>query len=257
MNARRRITGIFLAGLLALAGCKTATEAPVVGDAIDSLNGRKAATEQRLATVAAEAIAEGKTAEALSHYAKLYEHGSLYTSSARNKPLEVAVNYAQLLRRTGDVKRALEVLQPFVKTRRGYLMGDVYPIVLNEYAAINVELGEFKVADAMLEKVLSDEKASAFHPDANNLKGVMLDAQAQHKEAEASFRKALEGWQGDKTSVMNNLGLNLAAQGLFDESLLTLRQALVSARHKEDVARNIQMVEALRKAVVVAPAEKK
>ena len=49
---------------------------------------------------------------------------------------------------------------------------------------------------------------------------------------------------------MNNLGLCLAAQGMFDESLTMLRQALIKAPHKQEIARNIVMVDNLRKALV-------
>ena len=75
-----------------------------------------------------------------------------------------------------------------------------------------------------LNQVLEDKKTARFHADAYNLLGLVLDAKNQHKEAEQNYRQALDGWKGDPTSVMNNLGLCLAAQGQFDESLMMLRQ---------------------------------
>ena len=49
---------------------------------------------------------------------------------------------------------------------------------------------------------------------------------------------------------MNNLAVCLASQGMFDESLTTLRQALVMAPRKQEIANNIQMVSELRLAVL-------
>jgi Tfp pilus assembly protein PilF len=64
------------------------------------------------------------------------------------------------------------------------------------------------------------------------------------------FRQALDGWKGDPTSVMNNLGLCVASEGKFDEALDQLRRALVIAPQKEEIARNIVLVEGLRDKVV-------
>ena len=122
--------------------------------------------------------------------------------------------------------------------------------MINEYAAASIETGDYDLAENLLNKVLEDKKAAPFHADAFNLLGIALDAKGQHKEAEQSYRQALDGWKGDPTSVMNNLGLCLASQGMFDESLTTLRKALIKAPHKEEIARNIKMVSDLRKSFV-------
>ncbi len=234
------VTVLSLAALMSVAGCKT-NDTPVVGAAVDSMTGMHDETESRLSTAANNAIAEGKTGEALALYTKLYKQD--------NSP-ETALNYAQLLRKTGSAPQAVAVIAPFVNGRDGTLKDTARPIMLNEYAAANIETGNYDLADEALDKVLEDNKAAAFHADADNLLGLVLDAKGQHKEAEQHYRQALDGWKGDPSSVMNNLGLCLASQGRFDESLTILRQALIKAPKKQEIARNIKMVSDLRKALV-------
>jgi len=227
---------------LLLSAC-AATNDVSVGDPIDSMRGRHAATERRLATAALDAIAEGKTNEALASYEKLYNR------SPANA--EIAVNYAQLLRKTGQTDRALEVLQPFATRQKKDMPAQApLPMIQTEYAAGLIANGQFEPAQKMLDGILTDPEAAEFHPDASHLAGVALDAQGHHKAAEKLLRQALDGWKGDPTSVMNNLALNLASQGMFDESLTTLRKAQIMAPEKTEIARNIQIVSDLRQQVV-------
>lgn len=255
LNLRHSATIIFLfAALLMVAGCSKTAETPIVGKALDSLTGKHDAAEDRLSTTAANAIAEGKTDEALILYERLYTktHSSFYLSDDVTYR-DIAINYAQLLRRTGKAQRALDILAPFMKNldSRSWQNYKPDPIVMNEYAAGSIEIGDFEKAEKLLNQVLEDENATKSYADAYNLLGIVLDAKGQHKEAEQSFQKALDNWNGDnKTSVMNNLGLCLASQGMFDKSLMTLRQALVMAPKKLEIAGNIQMVTDLRKSVV-------
>lgn len=220
-----------------------ATNDVSVGDPIDSMRGKHAATERRLATAALDAIAEGKTNEALTHYEKLYNRS---LSNA-----EIAVNYAQLLRKSGQTEQALKVLQPFA-TRQKKDMPSKAPLAMiqSEYAAALIANGQFEPAQKMLDGILTNPNATEFHPDASHLAGVALDAQGHHKAAEKLLRQALDGWKGDPTSVMNNLALNLASQGMFDESLTTLRKAQIMAPEKTEIARNIQIVSDLRQEIV-------
>jgi Flp pilus assembly protein TadD len=231
-----------LLALLLLSACKTDT---LLGKPVDSMMGRRDAREARLATAANEAIENGRTAEALALYAEYYSH---------NKGDEtIVVNYAQLLRSTGDTQRALEVISPLVRGAEGTRWENVSALARNEYAAILIARGDFAEAEKALNAVLEDQKAIAFHNDAWNLMGVALDAQGQHREAEQMFRQALDGWKGDPSSVMNNLGLCLASEGLFDEALTTLRKALVLAPKKSEIAKNVQIVSDLRDKVVRKP----
>jgi len=250
METRRSITILSFAVLLAVSGCKT-TETPIVGQSLDSLTGKHDETEDRMSTAAAEAVAEGKTQEALEMYEKLYKHPNAeFFTNANYRNTNIVLNYAQLLRKSGQPKKAAAIITPVVETRTGSLQSDVGPILLNEYAAINIELGKFDKAEAALNQVLEDEKAERFHADAENLLGIVLDAEGQHKEAEQSFRQALSKWKGDKTSVMNNLAVCLASQGMFDESIMTLREALIMSPKKSEIAHNIDLVTQLMQSTV-------
>ena len=226
--------------LAVLTACK-GTESSISGKALDSMRGKKAATEARLSTAAAEAIAQGKTDEAVSHFSKLYKSDS--------KNPDAALNYAQVLRKTGEIEQAHGVLSPFTVAKKNK---SISPVLLNEYAAIQIQMGNLSGAEETLSRVLDDKEALDLHADAYNLLGIVQDARGNHKEAERMFRAALDGWQGNPTSVMNNLALCLAGQGLFDESLTTLRKALIMAPDKQEIARNIDLVNNLRNAVIPA-----
>lgn len=234
---------VALTAALMLSGCVVATNDAGVGAPIDSMMGKKAMTERRLATAAIDAIAAGKADEALISYEKLYKRSF--------KNADVSLNYAQLLRKAGRVDEAVKVLAPFV-AKEGAMMSGNPPqaLIKTEYAAALIARGDFAAAQAMLDTVLASPEAADFHPDASHLAGIALDAQGNHKAAEKLFRQALDGWKGDPTSVMNNLALNLASQGLFDESLTTLRRAQVMAPDKTEIAQNIDIVNSLRRAVV-------
>lgn len=253
MIMKRAALALLLATLAALPACSPKSKL----EPFDSMSGRKAASEARMATAASAAFAEGRTAEALAKYERLYKKQVGFDA-------DVSLNYAQLLRKSGRSEEALKVLQPFVEKRRGKLRDNTDAVILNEYAAIKIALGDFERAEEVLNIVLQDKNAADVHGDTQNLMGVSLDARGRHTEAERMFRMALDGWRGDPTSVMNNLALCLSAQGAFDESLTILRKALIIAPKKEEIARNIEIIEALRDKVVrkapvpaPAPAKKK
>jgi Flp pilus assembly protein TadD len=231
--------------LLSLSGCKKPGDVPLVGKAINSLSGMHDETEARLNTAAHQAILAGKTGEALALHARLYD---------RDKTDVNALNYAQLLRKSGNAEKAVEVLSRHVNGRDGTIKGAATPIMINEYAAASIETGDYATAEAALNLVLENRDMAAFHADAYNLLGIVLDAQEKHREAESAYRQALDSWKGDPASVMNNLGLSLAAQGCFDEALTVLRQALLKAPAKKEIARNIKFVsDLMRAAVPTAP----
>lgn len=239
---------------LALSACAAHNDISA-GNPLDTLQGHKGRSEQRLATVASHAMAEGRTAEALTTYERLYK---------RSKARDVSLNYAQLLRKTGDTKKALKILAPLANSGGNAAVPQA--LARNEYAAALIQDGQFQQAEKVLGTVLTSQDTRDFHPDASHLMGVAIDAQGHHQQAEPYFRQALDGWQGDKTSVMNNLALNLASQGKFDESLTLLRRAQLMAPEKTEIARNTAIVTSLRDAVVPkapvsvrkkAPAKKK
>ena len=224
--------------LMLLTGCETSSS---MGKAIDSMSGNKTLAQKRLSTAASEAIAAGRADEAVAYYEKLYLKDS-------HNP-DVALNYAQALRKTKNSQRATVVLAPFVEGK-----GKKFdPLLATEYASASVEIGNYDQAFAIAEKIIDDSKLADLHPAMHNVQGIVFDSREQHKEAEAAYRLALDGWQGDATPVMNNLALCLVSQGLFDDALTTLRQALVIAPDRAEISRNIEIVSDLRKSVLPTP----
>lgn len=241
---RKNKTAALLSATLGLLLLTSACEPlPPSGKALDSMSGQKTLTQQRLKTSASEAIAAGRAQEAAEHFEKLY--------LKNNKSANIALNYAQALRKTGKAQRAVVILAPFVEKK-----SKIDPVMALEFASASVEIGNDERAMAVAEKVLADPKAADLHPNMNNIVGIVLDGQGRHKEAETAYRAALEGWEGDATSVMNNLALCLVSQGLFDDALTTLRQALIANPDRAEIARNIEIVSELRKSVLPAPGSK-
>lgn len=216
--------------VLSLAGCADSKD---MKNPINSMQGMKSERERRLATAASDAIAEGKTTEALALFERRYGNTP--------KDADVALNYAQLLRKTGRADRALEVLAPFTEDKKSK-----NGLMLNEYAASLLETGQVEAAQNVLNTVIADSQLAPFHADAKNQLAISYASQGRFAEAEMTFREAWEGWRGDATSVMNNLGLAQANQGKYDDALLTLRRALALAPHKTEIARNIDIVSDMR-----------
>lgn len=239
-------------GLVALAALTACSASKSMMEPVDSMRGMKAATHQRLSTAAADAIAAGKTEEALALQASLYKQ--------HPHDRGIALTYAQLLRKTGKPAEAVKVLTPFASFHSRSNDSNqvtIYTsdaVVLNELAAAHIATGNFDAAEKLLTRVLDDKSAAPLHADADSLMGIVLDARGDHKAAEQAFNRALQGWSGDPTPVMNNLALCLAAQGKFDDALDTLRRALViSPNDKQEIARNIALISDLRGAVVAKP----
>lgn len=152
---------------------------------------------------------------------------------------KAAVDYAIGLRENGNLDRAAVVLEPFAKAKTASSMA------LSEYAAVHLAEGDYEAAEKYAQKaVLADEaNFKAFHR-----LGIALDAQGMHPEAERAYRKGLELWQGDPTTIMNNLALNLASQGYLDESVEILRKAQDVSPGRKEIERNLRIVTALQQA---------
>ena len=160
-----------------------------------------------------------------------------------------AVHYAAALREEGYANRASVVLEPFANEPKAL------PGVKSEYAAIQLALGNNEAAERYAQKaVLQDpQDFRAFH-----YLGIALDAQGKHPEAERAFRKALDHWEGDPTTVMNNLALNLASQEYLDEASEILQKAQAIAPDRVEIERNLRIVTALQQSDKrIAPKPKK
>lgn len=159
---------------------------------------------------------------------------SLYKRSPKDE--FVAGRYAKTLRESGDYKKAENVLQPFVRGK------NPATLTYTEMGALELETGDLKSAENYARKAIKVDNGNyrAWH-----ILGIALDAQLAHPEAETAFRKALALWQGDKIPVMNNLALNLAAQGYTDQALQLLYDAKAQDSSRVEIERNIRIIRTL------------
>lgn len=176
--------------------------------------------------------------QSLMYYERLYQRNA--------KDPAIAIKYAELLRKTGELQRARIVLSTHAHAKKAL------PEVMLEYAGVNAVLGHFDVAEEFSRKA-HDSGDKTVRAKALHILGVAQDAQGRHAQAEKSFRAALENWEGDPAPVMNNLALALAEQGFFDEALDTLHRAYAIAPQRKEISRNIQLVNELRDSVLKKP----
>ncbi len=150
---------------------------------------------------------------------------------------DAALDYAAALRKNDNLNRAAIVLGPFAKDDKSS------SAVKTEYAAITLAQGQYKEAEKFAQKaIVQDEKnAQAYH-----YLGIALDAQGVHDKAERAFRKGLELWEGDPTTIMNNLALNLASQEYLDEAAEILQKAMTISPGRTELERNFRIVTALQ-----------
>ncbi len=170
----------------------------------------------------------GDRKESVSFTAGLYK---------RNPKDEFAAGrYAKALRESGDLKKAETILTPFLKGK------SPATLTFTEMGAMELETGDFKSAETYARKGI---KADNGNYRAWHILGISLDAQQKHPEAEIAFRKALELWDGDSIPVMNNLALNLAAQGYTDKALSLLYEAKQKDPGRVEIERNIRIIRTL------------
>lgn len=178
---------------------------------------------------AASAHNQGQTQQSLALLEQLYKRNS-------SDP-QAATQYAAALRREGYYNRAALVLKPF--TASSTATGDV----MVEYASIQAAMGNYLESEEAARKAvkLESKNGQAYH-----VLGIALDAQGHHEQAHVAFEKGLEYWEGNPSAILNNLGLNLAAQGFLDEAIDTLRKAMDTAPNRTEIERNLRIVSALQ-----------
>lgn len=160
---------------------------------------------------------------------------SLYKRDSENPDL--ARRYARALRENGRAQRANIVLAPFAEAKNPTAG------VITEYGAIHSALGQYDAAEQYARRAIGIAPESG---EAWQVLGIALEAQGHHQQAEVAFRKALDFWQGNPAAVLNNLGLNLATQGFFDEAVDSLRRASGLAPDRKEIERNLRIVSALQ-----------
>lgn len=209
------------AACLALSACTTAGSGPA--------SDREAKIDSALDRAAQSAAMSGETNQSLGYLERLYKRNSSDPNTA--------ISYARALREADYLNRASAVLAPFANDPAGPAAAKA------EFAAIELAMGNHKSAERYAQQavVKDDTDFKAYQ----NL-GIALEAQGNHKAAEKAFRKSLELWQGDPTSIMNNLALNLAAQGFLDEASEILQKAKALSPDRIEIERNLRIVTALQ-----------
>lgn len=207
-----------LGSALMLAACQTTGTTGVGAKASDPVD------------AALQRSGESRAVESLPTIERLYKQDS-------NNP-NLAVRYARALRENGRMTRAAMVLNPLIENPKTKTID-----VITEYAAVQASMGNYELAEKHARAAVLKDQNSA---EAYHVLGIALDAQGFNKQAEVAFRKALDNWSGDPSPVLNNLGLNLAAQGFLDEAISTLRRAAALAPQKTEIERNLRIVQALQ-----------
>lgn len=204
--------------------------------ACGTTNGKMTEAQMRTASIdAAAAQAASRTGEVIVKPVAVTE--KLYAKNPSD-PF-AALDYARSLRDAKSLDKAEAVLAPFAKKK------EASPATLTEYSSILLAKGDYKTAQNYASKAVAKDAQDfrAYH----NL-GLAYETQGLHPEAEKAFRKALDLWKGNPTTVMNNLALNLASQGYLDESIDLLRRAQTLSPEKTELERNIRIVTALQQA---------
>lgn len=212
------------ASCLALTACETTG-----ANTASSSNDRTAQIDSVLERMAGTASGNGHTEQSLAILENRYRRNS--------NDEGLAIEYARALREMQYLNRASMVAAPFARRE------DSSNAAKNEFAAIQLALGNYTVAEDFSKQVIRSDPQN--HTAFQHL-GIALDAQGMHEEGERAYRKALEYWDGDPTAIMNNLALNLATQGYVDEAVEILQKAKSISPHRMDVERNLRIVTTLQ-----------
>ena len=155
-----------------------------------------------------------------------------------------AARYGKALREAGKNKEAKSILLPLSDNK------EVGTMVNTELSALYMAEGNFNKAEFAARKGIKQDGAN--YRAWRNL-GNALDAQEKYVEGETAFRRSLEIWTGDdKVPVMNNLALNLAAQGYTDRALTLLYEAQKLSPDRIEIERNIRIIRTLSEPPIFA-----
>ena len=197
-----------------------------------SLSTSETKIDRAIERALAKAEKEGNKKESLVLLENIYKRN--------NSNPEVAVRYARALREDEQMNRARLVLSPYTGKE------EPYQPALTEMAMVNLGLGQYKDAERYSRNAaLLDEKDGR----AYLALGTALDAQGEHAEAEDAFRKGLDQWKGDPAPILNNLALNLAAQGQTAEALKVLEKARKLSPRRIEIERNYRIISTLNETV--------
>lgn len=223
----RRFPALSLTGLLMMTAALTACGSKDKKPDADMMNGKPAIALPKPASNAD--VLYGENRDNLTTIEAMYQRNK---SDAMN-----AARYGKALREANQMKQAKAVLLPFSDNKESGTL------VNTELSAIYMSEGDFDKAESSARKGVKQDGAN--YRAWRNL-GNALDAQEKYVEGEAAFRRSMEVWTGeDKVPVMNNLALNLAAQGYTDQALTLLYQAKKLSPERIEIERNIRIIRTL------------
>jgi len=214
---------LMLGCILALGACQT------TGVNTTTPNDRSAKIDNAMQRASLNANRSGNANKSLSFLERNYKR--------KSNDEQAAIDYAAALRRNDYVNRASIIMEPFATD------ADASSASKTEFSAIMLAKGDYKLAERYAQQAI---KKNDSNPEAYHYLGVSLDAQSEYEKAERAFRKALDLWQGDPTSIMNNLALNLASQGHLDEAAEILQKAREVSPNRTEIERNLRIVTALQ-----------
>lgn len=209
----------------------------LLAPALSGCTGSAPATDDGLKTSTAAVKAPIPNADILygDRRDKLDVIETMYNKTPKD-PL-IAARYGKALREAGQYKSAKSVLLPLGNKK------EVATFANTELSAIFLSEASFEKAETYATRAI---KADPDNYRAWRNLGNALDAQEKYKAGEEAFRKALALWKNDdKVPVMNNLALNLAAQGYTDQALNLLYDAQKIDPNRVEIERNIRIIRTL------------
>lgn len=225
----RQFPALSLTALLllstSLAGCGTTSTAPA-----GKLEGPNKTATAPLPTPSNDAdVLYGEERDTLSTIESMYQRNP--------KDPMLGARYGKALREAGNMKAAKSILQPISDNKTSGTL------VNAELSTIYLSEGNFSKAEFAARKAIKQDEAN--YRAWRNL-GNSLDAQEKYVEGETAFERSMQLWTGDdKVPVMNNLALNLAAQGYTDRALTLLYQAQKMDPKRVEIERNIRIIRTL------------
>jgi Flp pilus assembly protein TadD len=206
------VAPVVLAGMLALAGCKTVQPIDATGS-LGVTAAARAETDKR------------KSAEAW---------GKRYRANANDA--EAAINYALALRGNGQRSQAVAVLE------QASIHNPQHTGVLGAYGRALADAGHYKQALEVLGRAHTPER-----PDWRilSVQGAALDQMGRHEEAQRYYATALR-IAPDEPSVLSNLGLSYALAKDLVRAESTLRRAATQSRAGSRVRQNLALVVGLQ-----------
>lgn len=199
----------------------------------------KSAVAGVIASAAADAASEGNTTDALAFQQKLYY------ADPRNP--EYILSYARALRRAGKIDDALLVIRTSAGEKRAR------EPLKTEAAMVLISAGRYDEAMEFAQGALGKDGKS---PAAHQALALAMSGLNKHAEAEEQFRQALKLWpeNTDKTPVINNLAMSLAAQGKIAEAKNVMSMATGEALKSPIYQNNRAMLDSLKDhAILRAP----